>query len=122
MPVRAVGEPLGNSLSNSPSSDQRTTQQFLSMIGPFIKGTGTRNMKKLVFAAMMFALFPVSAYAQRDKGPPTARTEKEMKDDKEIDRAYRETMKRTGSNGQAAKSDPWQTIRPPGTDSTKALK
>jgi hypothetical protein len=89
------------------------------MIEQFIKGTGTRNMKKLVIVAMMIALFPVSAYAQRDKGPLTARTEKETRDDKEIDRAYRETMKRTGGNGQAAKSDPWQTIRPPGTDNTK---
>lgn len=76
-------------------------------------------MKKFVLAAMMIALFPVSAYSQKDKGPLTARSEKEMKDDKEIDKAYRETIKRAGGNGQAAKSDPWQTIRPPGTDSTK---
>jgi hypothetical protein len=76
-------------------------------------------MKKFVIAAMMIALFPVPAHSQQDKGPLTARTEKEMKQDKEIDQAYRETMKRSGGNGQAPKSDPWQTIRPPGTDSTK---
>jgi hypothetical protein len=76
-------------------------------------------MRKFVIAALMIALLPVSAYAQKDKGPLTARTEKEMKDDKEIDRAYRETIRRTGGSGPAAKSDPWQTIRPPGTDSTK---
>jgi hypothetical protein len=76
-------------------------------------------MKKFVIAAMIMALFPVSAYAQQDKGPLTARTEKEMKEDKEIDKAYRDTMKRTGDNGQAAKSDPWQTVRPAGTDNTK---
>jgi hypothetical protein len=76
-------------------------------------------MKKCFIAAMMIALFPVSAYSQQDKGPPTARTEQEMKRDKEIDQAYRETMKRAGTNGQAAKSDPWNTIRPAGTDNTK---
>jgi len=76
-------------------------------------------MKKFVIAAMIMALFPASAYAQQDKGPLTARTEKEMKEDKEIDKAYRDTMKRTGDNGQAAKSDPWQTVRPAGTDNTK---
>jgi hypothetical protein len=76
-------------------------------------------MKKFVIATIMIALFPVSAYSQKDKGPLTARTEREMKEDKEIDKAYRETMKKTGGNGQATKSDPWQTIRPPGADSTK---
>jgi hypothetical protein len=76
-------------------------------------------MKKLVIAAMMISLFPASAYSQKDKGPPTTRTEKEMKEDSEVDKAYQETMKRSGSNGQTAKSDPWQTIRPAGTDSTK---
>jgi hypothetical protein len=50
----------------------------------------------------MIALFPVSAYSQKDKGPLTARTEKEMKEDEEINKAYRETMKKTGGNGQAA--------------------
>ena len=76
-------------------------------------------MKKLIIAAMMISLFPVSAYSQQDKGPLTVRTEKEMKEDKEIDKAYRDTMKRAGGNGQAPKSDPWQTIRPAGPDSTK---
>jgi hypothetical protein len=76
-------------------------------------------MKKIVIAAMVILLFPVSAYSQQAKGPPTTRTDKEMKEDSEIDKAYRETMKRSESNAQAAKRDPWQTIRPPGTDSTK---
>jgi hypothetical protein len=76
-------------------------------------------VKRLIIAAMMISLFPVSAYSQKDKGPATRRTEKEMKEDSEIDKAYQETMKRSGSNGEAAKSDPWQTIRPAGTDSTK---
>jgi hypothetical protein len=75
-------------------------------------------MKKFVVAAMVIAFFPVSAHSQ-DRGPLTARTEKEMKEDKEIDKAYRDTMKRADDKGQAAKSDPWQTVRTPGTDNTK---
>jgi Ni/Co efflux regulator RcnB len=76
-------------------------------------------MKKLVIAAIVTALFSASAHAQQDKGPPTARTEKQMKEDKEIDKAYQDAMKKTGDKGQAAKTDPWQTIRPAGTDNTK---
>jgi hypothetical protein len=76
-------------------------------------------VKQFVITAIMIALLPTSAYSQQNKGPLTARTEKEMKEDKEIDKAYQDTMKRAGANGQAVKSDPWQTVRPPGTDSTK---
>jgi hypothetical protein len=89
------------------------------MIEPVHRGSGTHKVKQFVIAVMMITLLPASAYSQQDKGPLTARTEKEMKEDKEIDKAYRDTMKRAGTNGPAVKSDPWQTIRPPGTDSTK---
>jgi hypothetical protein len=86
------------------------------------QGTGTRNMKKLVIAATMIALLPASAYSQQNKGPLTARTEREMKEDKEIDKAYRDAIKRSGGDGQAAKRDPWQTIRPQDTDSANGTK
>ena len=79
-------------------------------------------MRKLVIAAMMIAFLPTSADAQQNKGPLTARTEKEMKEDKEIDKAYRDAIKRNGGDGQAAKRDPWQTIRPPDTASTSGTK
>jgi hypothetical protein len=75
-------------------------------------------MKKFVIAGMMIVLFPVSTYAQ-DKGPLTARTEKEMKQDAEIDKAYRDAMKRNDGNGQTAKSDPWKVVRPASPDTTK---
>jgi len=78
-------------------------------------------MKKFVIATTIiaFASLPVCAHSQ-DKGPATARTEKETKEDKEIDKAYRDTMKSFGSGGQAANSDPWKTIRPlAGTDKPK---
>jgi len=76
-------------------------------------------MKKFVIAAMMIAFFPVCAQSQQDKGPPTARTEQEMKQDKEIDKAYQEAIKRAGAKGQASNSDPWKTVRPAGNDNTK---
>jgi hypothetical protein len=113
--LRATGEPTVK------FAEQRPTDNTAIFVydGGIHQGTGTRKMRKFVIVALMIALLPVSAYAQKDKGPLTARTEKEMKDDKEIDKAYQDTMKRTKDNGQASRSDPWQTIRPPGTDNTK---
>jgi hypothetical protein len=77
------------------------------------------NMRRVAIAAVMIALLPVSAYPQENAGPPTARTDREKKDDAAIDKAYQDAVKRTGNKGQAAKSDPWQTVRPAGADSTK---
>jgi hypothetical protein len=78
-----------------------------------------RNMKKFAIAVTMIVLFPVAAYAE-EKGPLTARTEAEMKRDKEIDKAYVDAMKRPGATKeQAAKSDPWKAVRPAGSDGTK---
>ena len=75
-----------------------------------------QHMKKYVIAATMIALFPVTAYSQQSRGPLTARTEAEMKRDKEIDKAYQEQMKRSGAGKeQAAKSDPWKAVRPADT-------
>jgi hypothetical protein len=77
-------------------------------------------MRKGVLAAVMIALLPMSAYAQENKGPPAGRTSLEKKQDAEIDSAYREAVKKTRDNGQAAKVDPWQTIRPSNSsDNTK---
>jgi hypothetical protein len=79
-------------------------------------------MKVFVIAATMILLFPVAAYSQqKDKGPLTARTEAEMKRDKEIDEAYQKEMKRTGwrANEQAVKNDPWKTVRPADSGGTK---
>jgi|HubBroStandDraft_5_1064220.scaffolds.fasta_scaffold936285_2 hypothetical protein len=79
-------------------------------------------MKKSVIAyilfAMMIAVVPVSAYAQ-DKGPLTNRSDKEKKRDAEIEKAYKDAIKRTGDDKPAAPSDPWQSVRPPATDNTK---
>jgi hypothetical protein len=76
-------------------------------------------MKLLIIAATMIALFPVAAYSQQSKGPLTARTDQEMKDDKAIDKAYRDAMKRTEGKGQDVKNDPWKVVRPTGPNDTK---
>ena len=74
-------------------------------------------MKKIVIAAMLCVLAPTFAYAQRT-GPPTARDDKEKKEDSAIDKAYRDAVKRTDP-GKSTKIDPWQSVRPAPNDSTK---
>jgi len=75
-------------------------------------------MRRVILAAMLTALMPAFAYAQYSdgaaKGPATVRTEKEMKNDAEIDKAYQQTLKRLKSEAPAAaaKTDPWQSVRP----------
>jgi hypothetical protein len=68
-------------------------------------------------AALMIALLPAVAYAQK-----TQRSDADKKTDQEIERAYKDVMRATGSGGGATqapapKSDPWGTIRPTANDS-----
>ena len=77
-------------------------------------------MKLFAIEAMMIVLFSATGHSQQNKGPPTTRTEQEMKEDKEFDKAYRDAMKRSAiSQEQPAKADPWQIVRPPGTNDAK---
>jgi hypothetical protein len=84
-------------------------------------------MKKLMIAAMMLMLLPAAAYSQvtlgsdkgDDKGPPTARTEKERKNDEAIEKAYEQAVKRERELSPSGKSDPWGGIRSSGNDSAK---
>jgi hypothetical protein len=78
----------------------------------------TERMKRFAIATMIVALTLV-AYPQRGNAQITERTDKEKKADAAIEKAYEDTVKREKSNGPAAKSDPWQTIRPAGSDNTK---
>jgi hypothetical protein len=73
-------------------------------------------MKKFAIATTIIAFLTVPAYSQQ--GPITARTDKEKKADAAIEKAYEDTLKRERSK-PAVKSDPWQTARPAGGDSTK---
>ncbi len=79
-------------------------------------------MRRLVIAVIMMVLLPAAAYAQdkKDKGPLTVRTDEQMKKDAEIDKAYQEQLKREGGiKQQPVKVDPWQSMRPADSDSTK---
>ena len=71
----------------------------------------------LLIAAVFIALLPRPALAQA-KGPATDRTEADKRKDAEIDKAYRDALKRN-SGTPAPKADPWQTIRPANTDAPK---
>jgi hypothetical protein len=71
-----------------------------------------------IMAAAMIAVLPAPAYAQ-DKGPPTVRSDQEKKRDAEIEKAYKDAIKRTGNAAPAAPSDPWQSVRPSPADNTK---
>ena len=74
--------------------------------------------RRLVVAAMIIALLPAPASAQAPKGSATERTDADKRKDAEIDKAYRDALKRN-SVSPAAKVDPWQTIRPADTDAPK---
>jgi hypothetical protein len=68
-------------------------------------------------AALMIALLPAVAHAQK-----TQRSDADKKSDQEIEKAYKDVMRATGTGsgatqGPAPKSDPWGTIRPSATDS-----
>jgi len=76
-------------------------------------------MKRALIAAIMIALLPAAAYAQAPpRGSPTARTDAQKKHDAEIDKAYREAVK-SDASAKLPPPDPWQTVRPAPTDTTK---
>jgi hypothetical protein len=80
-------------------------------------------MKKLVILLIgMFAVTAVGAWStpasaqvslqnNQDDKSLTRRTDEEKKTDAEIDRQYRATLRRSGANAAAAKSDPWGSVR-----------
>jgi hypothetical protein len=78
----------------------------------------TERMKRFAIATIIIALTMI-AYSQQGSAQLTARTDKEKKADAAIEKAYEDSLKRGKSNGPAVKSDPWQTIRPAGSDNTK---
>jgi len=80
-------------------------------------------MRRLLIAALIIMLLPAPAFPQaNNNGPPTARTELEKKNDAAIDKAYQETIKRMKDDGQSAKSDPWQSVRPANAESTSTKR
>jgi hypothetical protein len=79
-------------------------------------------MRKLLAAVAMIAAVIGPAYAQGKKGPgPNTemgkQDEVEKKRAKELDKAYNDTMKHTGTT--AKPYDPWQTVRSPPAPAAK---
>ena len=77
-----------------------------------------------IYATPIVILTMAAASAQADKqGLPgytnTLRTDLEKRNDREIDRAYRSTVK--GTDAEKKKSDPWADVRsaPPATSKNK---
>jgi hypothetical protein len=74
-------------------------------------------MRKFAAAAVMLALLAGPAFAQGKKGagPNTELKridEEQQKRNKQLDKEYNETMKRTRSE-TAPPYDPWGNVRPP---------
>ena len=70
-----------------------------------------------VIMALLFALATLplsSAWAQEGSNRPTARTDAQKKEDREIDNAYRAATR--GQPNQATKVDPWSKVRAPDAD------
>jgi hypothetical protein len=71
-----------------------------------------------VIMALLFALATLSvapAFAQNEGGNrPTARTDAQKKEDREIDAAYRAATR--GGPTHATKVDPWSGVRGPDAD------
>lgn len=76
----------------------------------------------IVITAVLFALTPlaaVPALAQNEGGSrPTARTDAQKQEDRDIDKAYRRATR--GDPSSAAKVDPWSNVRR--ADDTKKTK
>jgi hypothetical protein len=65
-----------------------------------------------VIAAILFAVATLPASAQDSR--PTARTDAQKKEDKDVDDAYRKATR--GEPAAATKVDPWGKVRPADND------
>jgi hypothetical protein len=74
-------------------------------------------LRKTIHATLIAILMMGTASAQPNKpGLPgytnSVRTDQEKKNDREIDRAYQSTTKKTLPDTEKKKSDPWGDVRP----------
>jgi len=72
----------------------------------------------IVIIALLFAwaTLPISSASAQNEGGnrPTARTDAQKKEDRDIDNAYRAATR--GVPNQATKVDPWSKVRTPDAD------
>jgi hypothetical protein len=97
MPPFMVTVPCGTKAHSQTAFDQEAPMRILT-----------------VTTAIIFALLTFPAYAQENKGPPTARTDAQKQEDADIDKAYRNATR--GERGAAPKVDPWAIVRPADSD------
>ena len=78
-------------------------------------------MRKIVLGLLLAGVLAVPVHAQ-DQGPtPDERAEK--RDQETLDRQYNNALKAVrGNPAQAAKTDPWATLRAPTPASTPSAK
>lgn len=70
----------------------------------------------VIIAAVVTALLPAAAYSEEHQRP-TARTDEQKKEDAAIEKAYERVMKGVNAQTAPSKYDPWQTVRPAGSQS-----
>jgi hypothetical protein len=79
-------------------------------------------LRRLLISAIVVGLLPALGHAQEIQHgrmqSPGIKSDYEKKNDAALDKAYQETLKRTG-NGQAVKTDPWQAVRSGDSDTKK---
>jgi hypothetical protein len=77
-----------------------------------------------IYSMLMVILTMGAAIAQNDLqdirgGQNSVRTKEEKINDRDIDRAYKSTIKRTFPDAEQKKSDPWGNVRPPPASAAK---
>jgi hypothetical protein len=79
-------------------------------------------LKKLLIFTILTGLLPASVHAQEIQHgrmqSPGIKSDYEKKNDAALDKAYQETLKRTGQ-GHTVKTDPWGSVRSGDTDTGK---
>ena len=76
-------------------------------------------MRRLTVAAVLLALLPLAASAQQHT-QVTKRSDADKRRDAEIEKAYKDTIKRMDVSKPSTPVDPWQAVRqtPAASDST----
>jgi hypothetical protein len=77
-------------------------------------------MRRLTLAVVLLALLPFAASAQQHP-PVTKRSDADKRRDAEIEKDYKETMKRMDAGKSNTPVDPWAAVRtaPAAGDTTK---
>jgi len=88
-----------------------------------VKERAVPKARSFAIAAAIAVLLPLAAYAQQQGDPyvnnPGVKSDAQKRTEADIDKAYQQTVKQTRDKGPATRADPWGTVRPAASDSTK---